>query len=84
MQAQTINQAASTDSPSLSGKDALLLAIMAVGAACGIVYEYLLAHYAGRVLGSVDVAVYGMIGVMVASMGIGAFFARTVNNPVLA
>lgn len=65
----------------LSGRDALLLGIMAVGAACGIIYEYLLAHYAGRVLGSVDVAVYGMIGVMVASMGVGAFYARTINNP---
>lgn len=73
-----------TDLPAasgLSGKDALLLGIMAVGAACGIVYEYLLAHYAGRVLGSVDVAVYGMIGVMVASMGMGAFYARTISNP---
>lgn len=65
----------------LSAKDTLLLTIMAIGAACGIVYEYLLAHYAGRVLGSIDVAVYGMIGVMVASMGVGAFFARTIKNP---
>ncbi len=69
------------DSAGLSSKDVMLLSIMAVGAACGIIYEYLLAHYAGRVLGSVDVAVYGMIGVMVASMGLGAFFARTVSNP---
>lgn len=65
----------------ISGKDVLLLSIMAIGAACGIIYEYLLAHYAGRVLGSVDIAVYGMIGVMVASMGLGAFFARTIKNP---
>ncbi len=65
----------------VAAKDMLLLLIMAIGAACGIVYEYLLAHYAGRVLGSVDVAVYGMIGVMVAAMGLGAFFARTVRNP---
>lgn len=62
-------------------RDTLLLSIMAVGAACGIVYEYLLAHYAGRVLGTLDTAVYGMIGVMVASMGIGAFYARAVDNP---
>lgn len=65
----------------IATKDILLLSIMALGAACGIVYEYLLAHYAGRVLGSIDVAVYGMIGVMVAFMGIGAFFARTISNP---
>lgn len=62
-------------------RDTLLLSIMAVGAACGIVYEYLLAHYAGRVLGTLDTAVYGMIGVMVASMGVGAFFARAISNP---
>lgn len=62
-------------------QDVILLSIMTVGAACGIVYEYLLAHYAGRVLGTLDTAVYGMIGVMVASMGIGAFFARAINNP---
>lgn len=62
-------------------KDILLLSIMTVGAACGIVYEYLLAHYAGRVLGTLDTAVYGMIGVMVASMGVGAFFARAIKNP---
>jgi len=74
MRTQTINSGPAS-------KDILLLVIMAIGAACGIVYEYLLAHYAGRVLGSVDVAVYGMIGVMVASMGLGAFYARTVSNP---
>ena len=71
----------SSQNRSIAGKDILLLSIMAIGAACGIVYEYLLAHYAGRVLGSVDVAVYGMIGVMVASMGLGAFYARTIKNP---
>ena len=71
----------SSQNRSIAGKDILLLSIMAIGAACGIVYEYLLAHYAGRVLGSIDVAVYGMIGVMVASMGLGAFYARTIKNP---
>ena len=54
---------------------------MSVGAACGMVYEYLIAHYAGRILGSVDTAVYGMIGLMVVSMGVGAFYARTVKCP---
>ncbi len=54
---------------------------MTVGAACGIIYEYLLAHYSGRILGSIDVAIFGIIGIMVASMGLGAFFARTIKNP---
>lgn len=58
-------------------KDTLLLGVMATGAGCGMVYEYLIAHYAGRILGSVDTAVYAMIGLMIMAMGIGAFYART-------
>ena len=65
-------------------RDSLLLFIMLVGASCGIIYEYLLAHYAGRILGMLDTAVYGMIGVMVASMGIGAFLARFICNSYAA
>jgi spermidine synthase len=42
-----------------------------------MVYEYLIAHYAGRILGSVDTAVYAMIGLMIVAMGIGAFYARS-------
>ncbi|NQY51878.1 MAG: polyamine aminopropyltransferase [Piscirickettsiaceae bacterium] len=65
-------------------RDVLLLFIMLVGASCGIIYEYLLAHYAGRILGMLDMAVYGMIGVMVTSMGVGAFLARFVRNSYVA
>jgi len=32
--------------------DALLLGIMALLAGCGLIYEYLLSHYAGRILGA--------------------------------
>lgn len=64
-----------------SKRDFLLLAIMAIGAACGMIYEYLIAHYAGRIIGSVDTAVYGMIGLMVVAMGLGAFYSRTVRCP---
>ncbi|WP_152087611.1 polyamine aminopropyltransferase [Pseudoalteromonas sp. A25] len=49
---------------------------MAVLAGCGLIYEYLLSHYAGRVLGSVESAIYAMIGTMIVAMGIGAFMAR--------
>lgn len=62
-------------------RDMLLLSIMAVGAGCGMIYEYLIAHYAGRIIGSVDTAVYGMIGVMVVAMGLGAFYSRTFKCP---
>lgn len=49
---------------------------MAILAGCGLIYEYLLSHYAGRVLGSVESAIYAMIGTMIVAMGIGAFLAR--------
>ncbi|WP_439331991.1 polyamine aminopropyltransferase [Pseudoalteromonas caenipelagi] len=49
---------------------------MAILAGCGLIYEYLLSHYAGRVLGSVESAIYAMIGTMIVAMGIGAFMAR--------
>jgi len=61
---------------SLLGHDILLITVMAVLAGCGLIYEYLLSHYAGRVLGSVESAIYAMIGTMIVAMGIGAFLAR--------
>ena len=61
--------------------DVILIGIMAVLAACGLIYEYLLSHYAGRVLGAVESAIYAMIGIMIVSMGIGAFAARAFKCP---
>lgn len=63
------------------GKDFLLLALMGVGAACGMIYEYLIAHYASNVLGSYHTVIYGVIGLMVVSMGLGAFYARAIKCP---
>ncbi|WP_083698107.1 polyamine aminopropyltransferase [Shewanella sp. UCD-KL21] len=59
--------------------DALLLGIMALLAGCGLIYEYLLSHYAGRILGALEAAIYTMIGIMIVSMGIGAFAARKIR-----
>ncbi|WP_298772782.1 polyamine aminopropyltransferase [uncultured Shewanella sp.] len=59
--------------------DVLLLGIMAVLAACGLIYEYLLSHYAGRILGALEAAIYTMIGLMIVSMGLGAFAARKIR-----
>ncbi|QSX37982.1 polyamine aminopropyltransferase [Shewanella sedimentimangrovi] len=59
--------------------DGLLLGIMAVLAGCGLIYEYLLSHYAGRILGALEAAVYTMIGLMIVSMGLGAFAARKIR-----
>ena len=56
--------------------DILLIFTMALLAGCGLIYEYLLSHYAGRVLGTVESAIYAMIGTMIVAMGVGAFLAR--------
>jgi len=59
--------------------DVLLIITMAVLAGCGLIYEYLLPHYAGRVLGVMESAIYTMIGLMIVSMGLGAFAARKIT-----
>ena len=59
--------------------DLLLIVTMAVLAGCGLIYEYLLSHYAGRVLGVMESAIYTMIGLMIVSMGLGAFAARKIS-----
>ena len=79
MNINPLNRATTLDATRL--KDTLLLSIMAVGAGCGMIYEYLAAHYAGRILGTVDTAIYGIIGLMVVSMGIGAFYSRQIRCP---
>jgi len=65
----------------LLGHDALLIGGMLILAGCGLIYEYLLAHYAGRILGAVESTIYSMIGIMIVAMGIGAFLARWVKCP---
>lgn len=64
----------------LWGHDVFLIGIMAALAACGLIYQYLLAHYAGRVLGAVETTIYSMIGIMIVAMGIGAFLAKWVKD----
>ncbi|MEW6982385.1 polyamine aminopropyltransferase [Colwelliaceae bacterium 6471] len=59
--------------------DALLIMIMALLAGCGLIYEYLISHYAGRVLGVMESTIYTMIGLMIVAMGLGAFAARKVK-----
>ena len=59
--------------------DTLLILTMAVLAGCGLIYEYLLSHYAGRVLGIMESTIYAMIGLMIVAMGLGAFAARKIQ-----
>lgn len=61
--------------------DISIFFIMAVLAGCGLVYEYLISHYAGRVLGTIETAIYGIIGIMIVAMGVGSFLARRVKCP---
>jgi len=61
--------------------DLVLIGSMLVLAACGLIYEYLIAHYATRIIGAVETTIYAMIGTMIVSMGIGAFLAKYVKCP---
>ncbi|MAI42469.1 MAG: polyamine aminopropyltransferase [Candidatus Azotimanducaceae bacterium] len=70
-----------TSSRQLLVHDVLLISIMGVLAACGLIYEYLLSHYAGRVIGAIETAIYTMIGLMIVSMGLGALAAKLVKDP---
>jgi len=69
---------------SLLTHDVSLIGIMAVLAACGLVYEYLLSYYTARVLGSVETVIYAMIGVMIVAMGAGSFTAKLFKHPFTA
>lgn len=60
--------------------DALLILIMATLACCGLIYEYLLSHYSARILGSVETVIYAIIGIMIVSMGLGAFAAKKIKD----
>lgn len=60
--------------------DITIFSIMAVLAACGLIYEYLLSHYAGRILGAIETVIFTMIGIMIVAMGCGAFAARFVKH----
>lgn len=61
--------------------DVVLIGIMAALAACGLIYEYLLAHYASRIMGAYETTIFAMIGIMIVSMGIGAFAAKWLPCP---
>ena len=60
--------------------DTALIGAMGLVAACGLVYEYLMAHFAGRILGAVEPTLYTMIGLMIVAMGLGAFAAKWISS----
>lgn len=60
--------------------DIFLIAAIGIVAGCGLIYEYLMAHYAGRILGVMESTIYAMIGLMIMAMGAGAFVAKWVGS----
>jgi len=61
--------------------DVTLLLIMMVLAGCGLIYEFLLSHYAARVLGATELAIFAVFTVMIAAMGLGSFAAARIRQP---
>ncbi len=61
--------------------DAVLLLIMMVLAGCGLIYEFLLSHYAARVLGATEQAIFAVFTIMITAMGLGAFAAGRLRCP---
>ena len=61
--------------------DATLIIFTGVLAGCGLIYEYLLSHYAARVLGAVETVIFTIISLMIVSMGIGSFLSGKIKDP---
>jgi spermidine synthase len=64
--------------------DTVIVVIMGLIAACGLVYEYVLSHYAARVIGSVEIVIFSIISIMIVSMGVGAFLASKLKDPFIS
>lgn len=65
-------------------EDAKLTFVVLFIAGCGLVYQYLLASYSGRVIGSLEAVIYTVLTLMIIGMGIGSFLARFFENKFLA
>lgn len=61
--------------------DVPLILITGILAGCGLIYEYLLSHYAARVLGAVETVIFTIISLMIVSMGVGSFLSSRVKDP---
>ena len=61
--------------------DVPLILITGILAGCGLIYEYLLSHYAARVLGAVETVIYTIISLMIVSMGVGSFLSNRIKDP---
>lgn len=64
--------------------DLFIIFIMGTIAACGLVYEYAISHFAARVIGSMEIVIFSIISIMIVSMGVGAFLAQKIKEPFFA
>lgn len=64
--------------------DLFIILIMGTIAACGLVYEYAISHFAARVIGSMEIVIFSIISIMIVSMGVGAFLAQKIKEPFFA
>lgn len=65
-------------------KDLRLSFLVMLIAGCGLIYQYLLASYSGRIIGVMEVAIFTIMTLMIVFMGIGSFFAKYLKNKFFA
>lgn len=53
-------------------------------AGCGMIYQYLLASYSGRVIGSLEITIFTIMTLMIVSMGAGSFIVHKFKNQFFA
>lgn len=80
MPKQSLNNTQHPAKSSIFIDDVILISLMAILAGCGLIYEYLLSHYASRVLGAFESTIFAMIGIMIVAMGVGSFAAKKLQN----
>ena len=61
-------------------KDYVLSVFVMSIAGCGMIYQYLLASYSGRVIGSMEITIFTIMTLMIVSMGAGSFIVHKFKN----
>lgn len=64
-------------------KDVHLALFVMTIAGCGLIYQYLLASYSGRVLGSMEKVIFIIMTLMIVFMGVGSFIVKHFKNKFL-
>lgn len=67
----------------LSIIDLKLTFVVMIIAGCGFIYQYLLASYSSRIVGSFETVIFTIMTIMVFFMGLGAFVAKHFKNKFL-